>query len=909
MTYVKPAHLLFTFTTILVLVSTLSCGGADRHPERDGVAWFVQVTDPHLFLDTSRDADAAKKSAREKQEKLDQSALSDLWKQLPSLPHGDRPLSFLVMTGDFGIEPCSIADIPVSVNSQDTPKAKDCLEKVSKEKRNSQITVLADLLGGSPVRDIYLIPGNNDIPFETASDDGIAYFNLFIEEVQKRIDDSKKNVQLHNLNRCYLGNGAASSCYADIQDTPYRMLGFPSYSFKNREPGYESNTAPQEKQFETFRSLLDASRQAGKRVLILTHIPLIDDPYTLAQDRYAAVSPPAAIDKDPKNARSVWSTWNVSKKLADEWEEAIASDSVTAVFAGHLHDSHKEIYQRPYLWSTTNDHKTGFRKLYMAPPLSVKNQDSSPVQARGFALAGLDPDQIRYSIYWYNSQTHDFVPDRAPRFQREGKRGRWEWWQAITRTIAWLCHQDCLDRLSVLFIALVSAYLTVVQIWQIPPADNPLTATAKTSDDQKEAKKNNGGAKTTDSKPAFDPSPFASNFGKTVITGLGGLAAATVLQSLEGKPTAEDRQFYIVWFVIFFFAILFLSAILRAFGEALRTRLAIIYYPPPPPPRASGTPANKKRLKTGKDELDGEETCKPSLWDRLVYWLYYRPFYWLVSLRVPFLTFIDTFVNLIQGKNQTMTRVFSDKIIDQQRNVVRVANVIRQQLNDVILRYVSIKDPTVERDARDVRVNISVLSADQSSLFYIARTAGSGLKSFPRRSVAWISVFTGKIRWYKHAYINDKPLFPKIVLFDNSAGVIPDAEKKILLSSYYQERDDDYDAFVIFPVPWPQRGYGSDYVKGAIHISFRRQTDFDRIWKFKLSPEDLAATPERNPDPVLYNDPDKGYTYQSEDRMLDDWFNEDTQQVKATLREAVFVLGELLRGFNENIYKSSGAAG
>ena len=201
MTYVKPAHLLFTFTTILVLVSTLSCGGADRHPERDGVAWFVQVTDPHLFLDTSRDADAAKKSAREKQEKLDQSALSDLWKQLPSLLHGDRPLSFLVMTGDFGIEPCSIADIPVPVNSQDTPKAKDCMEKVSKEKRNSQITVLADLLGGSPVRDIYLIPGNNDIPFETASDDGIAYFNLFIEEVQKRIDDSKKNVQLHKIGR------------------------------------------------------------------------------------------------------------------------------------------------------------------------------------------------------------------------------------------------------------------------------------------------------------------------------------------------------------------------------------------------------------------------------------------------------------------------------------------------------------------------------------------------------------------------------------------------------------------------------------------------------------------------------------------------------------------------------------
>ena len=86
MTHIKPTRLLFTCVTILVLACTLSCGVADRYPERDGVVWFVQVTDPHLFLDTSKDADAAKKATRERQEKLDQHALSDLWKQIPSLP-------------------------------------------------------------------------------------------------------------------------------------------------------------------------------------------------------------------------------------------------------------------------------------------------------------------------------------------------------------------------------------------------------------------------------------------------------------------------------------------------------------------------------------------------------------------------------------------------------------------------------------------------------------------------------------------------------------------------------------------------------------------------------------------------------------------------------------------------------
>jgi len=907
MTHVKPAHLLFTCATILLLASTLSCTGGDGHPKNDGAVWFVQVTDPHFFLDTSKDADAGKKLAREKQEKLDQSALSDLWKQIPSLSNGYQPLSFLVVTGDFGIEPCSIADIPLAPTSPNKPAAKDCLDKVNqeqvnKDKRKSQITLLAGLLGASPVRDVYLVPGNNDIPFETASDDGLAYFNQFIDDVQKKIDDSNKNVQLHDLSRCYLTNGAASTCYTDIPDTPYRMLSFPSYSFKNREPGYESNTPLQEKQFETFRSLLDASRTAGKRVLILTHIPLIDDPYTLAQDRYAGVTPPAAIEKDPKNARSAWSTWNVSKKLADEWEEAVASDSVAAVLAGHLHDSHKEIYQRPYLWSTTNDLKTGFSKLYMAPPLSVKNQDGSPVQARGFALVGLDSDRIKYRLYWYDSQTGDFAPDRLS--EPKGRK-RLEWGSlrnsftaSVIRCLKSFWEFACpksLDYWAIFFIASLAAFLTVVQVWQIPPAENPLTGTAKSSDDKKDV----GGAKTTESKPAFDPSPFASNFGKTVIFGLGGLATETVLKSLENKPVAQDKEFYIVWFILFFFLLLLLSAALRGVVEALRTRLAIIYYPAPRPPRPfGGVPGGGP---------NGDSNTKNALlrfWDWLVYWLYYRLFGWLLSLRFPLLTFFDTFVNLIQGKNQTLTRVFSDKIIEQQRNVVRVANVIRQQVNEVIFQHVLVedKDKQIERDSRDVRVNISVMSADQSSLLYIARTPGSSIKVFPKRSVAWVSVFAGRIRWYKHIYFDDKDLFPKIVLFDNSAGVIPDAESKVMLSSSYQQRDDDYEAFVIFPVPWPQRAFGDDYVKGAIHISFRHQADFEKIWTFKFrAPESSKAQ-----DPVEWNDPQKGHTYRSEESMLGDWCSDP--KVKAVLREAIAVLGELLRGFNENIYKSSGGS-
>ncbi len=885
------------FAWAIVLAFTFTLGCADQHRRHEPSIWFVHATDPHLFLDAS-----IKEDKKKIQEDLDEKAVSDMWQRLSSLENSGRTFSFVVLTGDFGVEPCSIADLPAPANATEkenyvAPLAKDCLDKVNASKRADQVSKLADLLGNSPVPDIYLVAGNNDIASETADDAGLTYFNHLMDEVQRKIDDANRNVHLHNLTRCYSSN-STSSCFVDVAGTSYRLIGFPSYSYKNRDTDRKTNTGDQEKQFDKFRSLLEQARQSDKKVLVVSHVPLIDDPYTLAQQRYAI---PSKIDRDPDSPVSQWSTWNVSKKLSEEWQEVIASDTVAGVLAGHLHDSHKEIYKSPYSWSTVNDPRNGFSKLFMAPPLAVKNQDASPIQARGLALVGLEPDHIDYSIYWYNSVTHDFAPDPGDRFQRD-KRGRRGWWQTIRRAAAWVCHQDCLDRWSVFFIALISAFLTVVQIWRIPPADNPLTAPARTSDNQKDVEKNNGGAKTTDSKPAFDPSPFASNFGKTVIAGLGGLAAASVLQSLDGKPSAEERQFYIVWFIIFFFVILFFFAIIRALGEALRTRLAIIYYPPTRSPRAP----ESDKLTQIEDKLDKKETrelkeCNYSsrTGDWLAYWLVRRPFAWLVSLRFPLLTFVDTFVNLIQGKNQTMTRVFSDKIMDQQRNVMRVANVIRQQVNDAILHYLSAKDPKVERDARDVRVNISVLSADQSSLFYIARTPGSALTSFPKRSVAWISVFTGKIRWYKHSYFDDRY---KIVLFDNSRGVIPDAEDKILLGSYYQQRDDDYDAFVVFPVPWPQRGFGSDYVKGALHISFSLKGDFEHVWRSKLSPGD-PAKPEKQPVPAVFNEPVKEYTYQLESHMFEDWCEDD--KVKATLREAIAVLGELLRGFNENVYKSS----
>jgi hypothetical protein len=118
-------------------------------------------------------------------------------------------------------------------------------------------------------------------------------------------------------------------------------------------------------------------------------------------------------------------------------------------------------------------------------------------------------------------------------------------------------------------------------------------------------------------------------------------------------------------------------------------------------------------------------------------------------------------------------------------------------------------------------------------------------------------------------------------------------------------------------------------VKGAIHVSFLHKEDFDAVWPFAGTSEErkaqaieqvdariqaatndddrqkLEATRDTDiekavditGDPVRDND-----IYEYEARMLDDWCR--SPQVTATLKLSMRALGELLRGFNENIYQS-----
>jgi len=975
----------FARTVALVFISVLAIGLAaassahETSRKEDGDIWFVHFTDPHLFL-KPEDKD------KQRHEALNKEALIEMLARINSLPR--RP-DFLVFTGDLGIDPCEIQPVPptsTSPTASQTPtidkneksSASECATKVDETKRKTQVEKVANILGESPVRDIYLVAGNNDIARESAGDQAIKYFNSFIDEVQDQLQTHKSNVTLHNLTRCYATGQNLSGCYADISDTSYRLVGFASYSFKNsKDEAGRDQTQTQADQMEKLQRLLDLAKRDKKKVLIITHTPAMYDPFALAQWRYAkrthpvTRAPPStsasssegvASDTEPPttgSARAISqlnnaSTWKVQEGVSEEWMKAIDSGSVLGVFAGHLHDAHKEIYRRPYTWADRSEYRAAFDKLFIAPALAVKNQDKSPIQARGFSLVRLKGDQIESQLFWYNSETGTFSRDVSPQ-----QCHRYGFWRKVSHLFCGISPcgivepmwnldrtDNSLVRMAVLLIAFLTAFLTIIAIWQIPPGVDPFAEPEKSTQDASKKPQ-------TVSNSTSDSTPFSSRFGKTIIAGLGGLIAAQVVTTLGNeKPSADTKWYYIVWFIFFFFSLLLLLNFVRALVEALRARVAVIYYPPTRVRPAANEFATSK----------GGAAEEPSRWQRFLNWLGYwtisRPGHWLVSLRVPVIIFFDTFINLIQGKNQTQTRIFEDKIIEQQKNELRATRVLQNQLNKIIYRALvgkitellestspkekveqakgglfqpfkkRYKDPSKGQlhenrassdpdipGPEDVRVNISVLSVDESNVFYVVRTPGSALPPFTENSVAWVSVVTGRILWYKRSYSQVTDIFKKIILFANVDGMIPPGKKPLLLSDYYQRRNrEDYHAFIMLPFPWPRRGHTDMHVKGAIHISFRRERDFNRIF---LPDED---TDPRNLDKLIEKVEPKGKEakldddeskkaaalgtnlYKSGELMLQQWCRDD--QVKAALNEGLAVLSELMQGFNEIIYKN-----
>jgi hypothetical protein len=391
---------------VLFLLSSCRPLGPAGPAEPEAEIWFVQATDPHLFYDSV--TETWKEPVRLFQEEKNQEALSQLLGALDRPPGTNVRPSFLVVSGDFGLDRFT-GELQAALDSPTSPALPASGEAASAS-AGSAVRYLVGVLGRSPVKDIFVVPGNNDVGDEAPDGKPVEAMRLFWSRVQQGLG---AGVTVRDLTSCYFGE-PSEACAYDVPGTSYRLVGFPSQSFKNKGKVDEARLQVQRDQLEKLAGLVAQAARSGKRVLVLTHIAEVDDPYALARNE---MSPPA--EQEWVAGRPAWSAsspWNVSAAVFAQWKEIVDSPAVAGVLAGHFHDSHKEIYRRPYTWSTAPAGRASLDKLYLAPPLSIRYQDTTPVQARGFALFHLRwNDAPERTLFWYDYRTGTFERESASR--------------------------------------------------------------------------------------------------------------------------------------------------------------------------------------------------------------------------------------------------------------------------------------------------------------------------------------------------------------------------------------------------------------------------------------------------------------------------------------------------------------
>ena len=381
-------------------------------------------------------------------------------------------------------------------------------------------------------------------------------------------------------------------------------------------------------------------------------------------------------------------------------------------------------------------------------------------------------------------------------------------------------------RATIAALALLIAFLTVVELWQVPPPSTSLVKPGRPA----------AGKDTVASQaePAAAPAPssspparigniFESNFSRIVLSGLGGLAAVTFIGDGAGGDSKFNKEgYYFVLFVLFFVAGLVLSALIRGAGEAMRSRIVL------------------SRPMVTWPSLRGDHGFFGKA-GRLVRYLFRRFWYWLISFRATFVVFVDTVFNVLTGRNQLQTALFSETITDLHEALLEAAERAREEVHRAVIRALIRKEalPRNLPHEEQVRVAVSLLSADGGSVYYIAWEHGSPPTRFGKSSVAWVAAFARVARWCKcdlHGapdrwdliYRSNKAAW----IFDNQDGEIPGTTNKLPLEKYYEKRgEEDYEGFVVLPIPWTNRSQGSVHRRGCLHISFKKASYMDKLWQ------------------------------------------------------------------------------
>jgi 3',5'-cyclic AMP phosphodiesterase CpdA len=305
---------------------------------------FVQITDAHIFDSRAHNTAMGGYAAQ-----LDnESSLGWAILSINKLVASGRHIDFVVFSGDFGLEKTDCGDnIVLKKQGEEGPIS--CSDAVA---------TATDYLRAALVKEILIIPGNNDVPEEDPGK--LATYEAFIQGVSAKLKSLKASsgefppdlIDLQKQNG--LANGIC-------------ILGLDSSTFKNTKDKLGDRSGKNKDEQERILQDLSKRLQDCHPSIIVTHVPNLEDPF--------------------RENGIIKRAWNLDPSPAKMWQDVIKNPEVLAVFAGHFHDPRRNIYMHDYSWASQPPGRVEGEKTWIAPPLAVKFQSTAKPQARGLLVA------------------------------------------------------------------------------------------------------------------------------------------------------------------------------------------------------------------------------------------------------------------------------------------------------------------------------------------------------------------------------------------------------------------------------------------------------------------------------------------------------------------------------------------
>jgi calcineurin-like phosphoesterase family protein len=363
---------------------------------------FAQLTDLHIF-------DAGYNCYEPDANIEHTTALDALRWSIDQINQENRssPLDFVVITGDFGLAnlissggTAPPAPKPNGTGCNKYTAASDRYGPVKPEQIETAAVALACLLRALDVKAIYIVPGNNDVKEDTElgieSPLSRTTWRHFVDALGRELPGRIRDLS------------GASEIPSDAPVDVVRgfwLVGLDSASFKPSEvereqtgpkknrggpcQGPDSASPIAKARADKLADLAASTDKATRQFLLFTHIPDLQDPYRKAKK-----------DLDQNVVCTYGSSWFLSQDAQISWNRVLSNKNLTGIFAGHFHAPEMNLYGGPFSPASAAS-GTALRNVFIAPPLSMKNQWSEHYPRRGWMIVKLTDGGVQADVRWY----------------------------------------------------------------------------------------------------------------------------------------------------------------------------------------------------------------------------------------------------------------------------------------------------------------------------------------------------------------------------------------------------------------------------------------------------------------------------------------------------------------------------